>query len=121
MELKVKIYLEDEQDKFMGIGVLWLLMNIQEKHSLKAAAEEMGISYTKAYSMINRLEEGLGQKILDRKKGGKNRSGAELTDFAKNFIPLYDEFQKNCKNILDKPFDKFKKNLDKLISESEKK
>ena len=30
INLKVKLYLENEQDKFMGIGVLWLLQKVRE-------------------------------------------------------------------------------------------
>ena len=116
INLNVKLYLEDEHEKFMGIGVLWLLQAIDRNHSLRAAAAEMGISYSKAYTMIQRLEEALDQKILDRKKGGQDRAGAVLTPFAKELIVLYDGFQKSCKGLLDKPFNKFQKNLNKLIA-----
>ena len=44
INLKVKLYLEDEQEKFMGIGVLWILQRIPSCGSLRAAAAEMGIS-----------------------------------------------------------------------------
>ena len=49
MNLKVKLYLENGNDKFMGIGVLWLLQKVRECRSLREAAQEMGISYSKAF------------------------------------------------------------------------
>ena len=39
MELKSKLYLLDENgDKFMGMGVLWLLQAIDKTKSLREAA-----------------------------------------------------------------------------------
>lgn len=107
MKLKTKIYLEDENGKFMGIGVLWLLQSIMKKGSLRAAAAELGISYSKAYTMVENLENALGRKIIERKRGGKDRNGASLTLFAISFLEIYDSFQKECKVLLEKPFERF--------------
>lgn len=114
INLKVKIYLENEKDKFMGIGVLWLLQKIEQKKSLRAAAAELGISYTKAFNMIKNLEQALDCQILERHRGGQNRDGSILTPFALEFIKLYDDFQNQCKDLLKKPFDKFSQKLNKL-------
>ena len=114
MNLKVKIYLENENEKFMGIGVLWLLQKIGETGSLRSAANELGISYSKAYNMISNLEKALGKAVIERRQGGQERTGSVLTPFAVKFIKLYDEFQLQCKDLLDKPFNKFSKDLAKL-------
>jgi molybdate transport system regulatory protein len=119
--LKVKLYLEDSQEKFMGIGVLWLLQKIEECGSLRAAALDLGISYSKAFKMIENLEASLGQPVLERKRGGSNRIGASLTPFGLQFVALYDNFQKQCKALLKEPFDDFMKNLSKLKQEFGKK
>ena len=119
--LKVKLYLEDSQEKFMGIGVLWLLQKIEECGSLRAAALDLGISYSKAFKMIENLEASLGQPVLERKRGGSNRIGASLTPFGLQFVALYDNFQKQCKALLKEPFDDFMKNLSKLKQEFDKK
>jgi molybdate transport system regulatory protein len=71
MEVKVKLYLVDEEgDKFMGIGVLWILERIETEGSLRKSAAVLGISYSKAYGMIRNLEARLGVPVLVRKKGG---------------------------------------------------
>lgn len=117
LNLKVKIYLEDSNDKFMGIGVLWLLQEIEKQGSIRAAASTLGISYSKAYLMVENLEKALNCKIVDRKKGGQDRSGAVLTPFAKQFMSLYDNFQTNCKSLLNQPFEQFTQNLEKLLED----
>ena len=78
MELSTKLYiLDDEGRKFMGAGVLWLLERVEETGSLLSASRSMGLSYTKARSMLEALEENLGKPVLDRKKGGADRHGAK--------------------------------------------
>lgn len=115
--LKVKLYLEDSQEKFMGIGVLWLLQKIEECGSLRSAAINLGISYSKAFKMVENLENALGQSVLERKRGGSSRIGATLTPFGVQFVSLYDAFQKQCKQLLKEPFDDFMKNLTVLKEE----
>ena len=108
MELKVKLYLTDDKgEKFMGIGVLWLLEKTDELGSLLKAAKDMTISYTKAYNMIKRLEEELGLAVLERKKGGVSRDGACLTAFGKELVKLYRTFQLAAKERVMEPYNEF--------------
>ena len=118
VNLKVKLYLENSQGKFMGIGVLWLLEKVRSSGSLRAAASELGISYSKAFRMVENLESSLGVEVLERRRGGMSRTGATLTPFGEAFISLYDDFQKQCKNLMDKPFSEFSEKLEKLLGEA---
>ncbi len=118
INLKVKLYLENEQDKFMGIGVLWLLQKISSCGSLRSAAAELGISYSKAFRMIENLESSLGVAVLERHRGGMQRAGASLTPFGQAYILLYDDFQKKCKSLMEEPFEKFSKELSELVSKN---
>ena len=117
INLKVKLYLENEHEKFMGIGVLWILQRVSSCGSLRAAAAEMGISYSKAFRMVDTLEKTLGVAVLERHRGGMQRSGAKLTPFGQAFILLYDDFQRKCKTLMDEPFEKFSKELSLLVFE----
>ncbi len=116
MDLKTKIYLvNQENEKFMGIGVVWLLEEVKKHSSLRAAANELGISYSKAYSMMNVLENSLGKVILVRRRGGYDRQGAYLTDFGEEFLEAYKAFHKEIKEITKKPYEKFNKDLNSLL------
>ncbi len=119
MNLKVKLYLENENDKFMGIGVLWLLQKVKACRSLREAAAEMGISYSKAFRMVKNLEAALGADVLERRRGGSERNGASLTPFGEEFIVLYDEFQKECKELLKEPFSDFSDKLNELLCKNQ--
>ncbi len=120
VNLKVKLYLESDKGKFMGIGVLWLLEKVKACGSLRSAASELGISYSKAFRMVQNLETELGVEVLERKRGGMQRTGASLTRFGEDFICLYDTFQRECKVLLDKPFYDFSNKLDSLLETAKK-
>lgn len=118
MELKTKLYLIDEEgEKFMGIGVLWLLQGVKKHGSLRKAAAAMDISYSKAFGMVKRLEETLGKEVLVRQKGGQAREGAYLTTFAESFVILYDEFQQKAKAAVTEPYEDFCKKLAGIMEE----
>jgi molybdate transport system regulatory protein len=116
MEVKTKLYLvDDEGEKFMGIGVLWLLQQVREQKSLRKAASELNLSYSKAFGMVKNLEKNLNLAVLDRKKGGANRDGATLTPFAEQFIEIYETFEQSVKEQVALPYNQFKEQLSQLI------
>lgn len=118
MELDTKLYIVDNNGlKYMGIGVLWLLEEIEKGNSLRSASLNMGLSYSKAYGMIKRLEEEVGHPFLERKRGGAMREGVELTPFAKKYITLYREFQTKAKEKAEQEFVIFRDKVDMLIKE----
>lgn len=119
MKLKIRVYIsDDDNESFMGIGVLWLLQGIEKHKSIRKAAIEMDMSYTKAYKILKKLESSLGENILERQKGGNNREGTSLTTFGSWFLNRYEHFnnriEKNCHN----EYGKFLKDL-KDISNKE--
>ena len=112
MKINIKISITDDQSKgFMGIGLIWLLRRIKKFKSISRAAKDMNLSYVKALSIINRLEDKLGRKMLIRTRGGSEKGGAELTSFAERFIEEYDRFQQDIKNYSEKQFLDFQKIL----------
>ena len=117
MDIKAKLYLVDnEGEKFMGIGVLWLLKQIDACGSLRAAASSMGVSYSKAYAMVRNLERQTGVPVLVRRKGGADHEGSSLTRFGKQFSDLYETFQAEAKERLVQPFDTFSREFSELLS-----
>ncbi len=121
MDLKTKIYLiNSENEKFMGIGVVWLLEEIKKQSSLRAAAAEIGISYSKAYSMIDMLERSLGKIILVRRRGGYSRQGAYLSEFGEDFLKTYKSFHQEIKEITREPYEKFNNEVDSLLNQFDK-
>lgn len=80
------------EQKCFGPGIAELLRRVDEHHSLRAAAQSMGMAYSKAWTITKNAEAGLGVKLLLSSTGGKNGGGAALTDEARRFLRGYD----NC-------------------------
>lgn len=108
MEIKTRLYIVDSnKEKFMGIGVMWLLKSIEKGESLRQGASELGISYSKAYKMVSTLEKHLKHPVIERQRGGSDRKGSSLTEFGKEFIKLYETFQKGAKREIESQFNSF--------------
>ncbi len=108
MNIKIKITLvNQDQEEFMGIGLVWLLRRIDQAKSIRQAAIQMDLSYVKALRMLNRLEENLGCGVVVRQRGGSDRGGADLTAFGRRFVDEYDAMQQRIKDVAVKEFERF--------------
>lgn len=96
------------QDYFFGPGIRELLRKIEEKKSIRAAAMEMNLSYTKAWKMINRVEDATGVEFLVRSIGGKKGGSSSLTQKGKQFLEHYEamllEVNQKLPEIYEKHF-----------------
>jgi molybdate transport system regulatory protein len=97
--------LRDEDDQtFGGIGIIWLLKGIEQHHSISRAAREMKLSYPKALRIIKNVENGLGNQIVIRHKGGNERGGAELTPLGLDFVRRFDRLQEKIQRFAASAF-----------------
>lgn len=61
MKPKIRVMLcDDIGERFFGEGPCRLLHRIEETGSLRAAAQAMGLSYSKALRMVKRAEKRIG-------------------------------------------------------------
>ena len=67
-------------DKFyLGPGRADLLEGIAATGSIGAAGTRMGMSYKRAWSLVQVLNEGWGQPLVEASRGGAGQGGASLT------------------------------------------
>ena len=69
MKVACKIWL-DHNGKVFGEGPYELLKRVEKTNSLHEAAHQMGMSYSKAWKLIQTMEKRLGFFLLDKKIGG---------------------------------------------------
>lgn len=84
--VRIQFYTED---KCFGPGIAQLLELVEERKSLRAAAQAMGMAYSKAWTVVRRCEEALGYPLLLSTTGGRHGGGADLTDGARNLLRGY--------------------------------
>ena len=64
---------------YIGPGRADLLAGIAETGSISAAGKRMGMSYKRAWSLVQALNEGWGSPLVEATRGGAAQGGASLT------------------------------------------
>lgn len=104
LEIRSKVWIEVGGEPVFGRGRRFLLEAIDSHGSINRAAQEVDISFRKAWSHIKAMEERLGVKLVERQAGGKNGGGAILTDDARKFLKKYEALEKDIQEIVDERF-----------------
>lgn len=105
MEVKVKVWIEDEnRNLIFGGGKTEILKQIEQTGSIAKAAENIGMNYKKAWSHIKILEEYIEDELVLTKKGRAVDSGSKLTLKAKELMELYKTLDKDIKEYSQKRF-----------------
>ncbi len=103
-DIRSKIWIEVSGEPVFGRGRRILLEAIDSHGSINRAAQEVDISFRKAWGHIRAMEERLGVKLIERQTGGRNGGGATLTDDARKFLKKYAALEKGIQKIVDKRF-----------------
>ena len=89
-EIRVRSWVYIDGSKFFGPGRAELLSLIKESGSISKAAKAMGMSYKKAWAMIDEMNS-LGQKpYVITQKGGHQGGGTALTETGKKAVAAYE-------------------------------
>ena len=92
-----KVYLVDGQsERFFGDGPYRLLKLVEQTGSLRAAAMEMGMAYTKALRLLRQAERAMGVPLTTRETGGKDGGGSRLTETGKELTKRYEIYTQAC-------------------------
>jgi len=105
MKIGFKVWL-DNNGKAFGDGPYELLRRVEVTRSLHQAANQMGMSYSKAWRLIQTLEERLGFALIERKVGGQSGGGSQVTPRGKDLINHYEQFRRDVKKGLEKIYRK---------------
>ena len=91
-------------DKSFGPGPMALLEGTARTGSLHRAAGEMGMSYSKAWKLIGRLEESWGFPLLERHTGGAKGGCSSLTPEGKELLRRYRAMLAEVEQAAEKAF-----------------
>ena len=97
MKAVTKIQITDDNGiKFFGEGPCRLLRGVEKTGSLRAAAMEMEMAYSKASKLLKQAEENLGFSLTTRSAGGKDGGGSVLTPEGKRWLQQYEAYRDAC-------------------------
>jgi len=76
----------------IGPGKIALLEQIERGGSLSQAARELGMSYRRAWQLLDSLNGCFRERVALTARGGRRGGGATLTAFGRTLIRSYREF-----------------------------
>ena len=74
----------------IGPGKIELLRRISEQQSIAAAARAMGMSYRRAWLLVDEMNKMLTSPVVAKWQGGSSRGGASLTALGEKLVRSYD-------------------------------
>ncbi|MEK9676999.1 MAG: LysR family transcriptional regulator [Rhodospirillaceae bacterium] len=73
----------------LGPGKAELLEAIQETGSISAAARRMGMSYRRAWTLVDNMNTDFVEPVIQTNAGGKGGGGASVTPLGEEVIRRY--------------------------------
>lgn len=106
MELNYKLWLEESGEKVFGDGPWDLLRRVKESGSLRQAADQINMSYSQAWTLLDELESRLGFDLLASQAGGSAGGGSELTEKGELLAKTFGNFRREAEATLAELEDK---------------
>jgi molybdate transport system regulatory protein len=91
--LKIKLQLLLGDNIALGPGKAELLEWLERTGSISAAAKAMGLSYRRAWSMVDTMNRCFREPLVSTAHGGARGGGAALTDAGRNVLAQYRALQ----------------------------
>ncbi len=107
LQVRANFWIEKQGQVVLSMWRVRLLEAIAETGSISAAAEQMNISYRRAWEKINECEDRLAVKLVETQTGGSGGGGSQLTPAAKDYIHRFREFTDGLNSLVRHRFETF--------------
>jgi molybdenum ABC transporter molybdate-binding protein len=91
----VRVWVERDGQTVLGEGRAELLAAIDTEHSITKAAKAARMSYRRAWTMIQEVNEAAGEALVEAAVGGKQGGGARLTPNGRLALEVYDKVRRS--------------------------
>ncbi|MBI2823505.1 MAG: LysR family transcriptional regulator [Planctomycetia bacterium] len=82
----MRVWLENDGHIVLGRGRVELLEAIERHRSIRQAAASIGMSYRRAWLLVQSINAGSDKPLVEATKGGNSRGGAQVTPAGKEVI-----------------------------------
>jgi molybdate transport system regulatory protein len=86
---RVRVSIVFESGARIGPGKAKLLESIRDSGSISAAAREMGMSYKRAWVLLDSINQAFTVPVVTAASGGAGGGGANLTPFGAELLERY--------------------------------
>ena len=88
--LRLRVWIEQKNKTYIGIGSTLLLKYVEELGSLRKAAEALGMSYRRAWGKLKNAEERIGHPLVEKTKGQGQKFN--LSPYGKEIMEKFLDF-----------------------------
>ena len=106
MQPRAKFWVEKNGKLVLSDYRVRLLELIEQTGSLADAAEEMHLSYRRAWGKVREIEQNLGVKLVESAAGGPGGGGSSLTSDGRRLVELYERFRRSIDANLVREFER---------------
>jgi molybdate transport system regulatory protein len=88
-DVRLSLRLDFANCESIGPGKIALLEEIRKQGSISAAARHLGMSYRRAWLLVEQINNGLSEPAVTAATGGASGGGATLTPVGERVVELY--------------------------------
>ena len=107
----IKIRIDFDDDCYIGHGRVQLLELIGEHGSITRAAKAMGMSYKRAWYLMDEFSSMFADPLIECRHGGSGGGSAEITPFGAELVRQYREMEAKAISTFAKPLASIEKHL----------
>jgi molybdate transport system regulatory protein len=89
----IRLRIDLSPDSALGPGKIELLEHIESTGSLSQAARELGMSYRRAWLLLDDVNRMFAEPATTTSVGGSGGGGAQLTDLGRAIVKAYREIE----------------------------
>jgi len=97
----------------MGPGRAALLSHIARTGSISSAARAMGMSYRRAWQLVEAMNKSFTEPLVVTEVGGKRGGGAAVTALGKRLVTLYRAMENKASSAIAADLRRFSRHLRK--------
>ena len=97
---RLRVHLDETL--MLGPGKAELLEGIAATGSIAEAGRRMGMSYQRAWSLVQTLNAGFAAPLVERQRGGSGGGGAQLTATGEQVLTIYRAIERDAQRAVDK-------------------
>lgn len=118
---RIRLRIDFDGESYIGHGRIELLELIGRHGSIAQAAQAMGMSYKRAWYLIDGFNAMFREPLIERQHGGKGGGSATLTAFGERVVTEYRAMEAKALDVFAEPVGFFESRLVKRAAPRTKK
>jgi molybdate transport system regulatory protein len=109
--IKISARVVVKGERAFGPGKAELLERIASEGSISKAAKAMDMSYSRAWQLVDQMNNHFRKPLVESSTGGRKGGGAVVTTAGKDILTLFRKMEDKLKGDADTFFAEFEKRL----------